>query len=211
MNIALKVDVPIASFPTSRSREYRDTYPVPPPSTIYGMLLSLVGETDRYKHCGVKIAIALLSEPVKSLTLRKTRRFKTKKLDDPANSRPDFQEILTGIELIVWVDNGEDKAEPSLGDRLIQAFNNPSSVSRFGALCLGESRDLVNSVDLITEIDPNLPLKFLIQDESGYLSLPYWADHVSSKTTHWLKYSLASTQPYPPDSAWTVVKATSIV
>jgi CRISPR-associated protein Cas5t len=208
MNIALKIDVPIASFPTSHSREYRETYPVPPPSTVYGMLLSLVGETDRYKHCGVKIAIALLSEPTKSITLRTVRRFKTKKINDTANTRPDFQEILTGIELMVWVNEGEERDKPSLGDRLIQAFNNPSSVDRFSALCLGESRDLVNSVDLITEIDPNLPLKFLIQDEYGYLSLPYWADHVSSKNTHWLKYSLASTQQYPPDSAWTVIKAT---
>lgn len=57
MTIIFRVDVPIASFPTSRSREYRASYPVPPPSTVYGMLLSLVGETDRYRHCGVKIAI----------------------------------------------------------------------------------------------------------------------------------------------------------
>jgi CRISPR-associated protein Cst2 len=28
------------------------------------------------------------------------------------------------------------------------------------------------------------------------------------KGTHWLNYSLASTQQYPPDSSWTVVKAT---
>ncbi len=97
MTVALRVDVPFASFPTSRSREYRETYPVPPPSTVYGMLLSLVGETDRYKHCGIKIAIALLSEPAKSVTLRTMRRFKKKKLDHKENSRPDFQEILTDI------------------------------------------------------------------------------------------------------------------
>jgi CRISPR-associated protein Cas5t len=47
-------------------REYGKTYPVPPPSTVYGMLLSLVGETDAYKHCGVQLAIAMLSQPRKS-------------------------------------------------------------------------------------------------------------------------------------------------
>lgn len=78
MTIALRVEVPIASFPISRSREYLETYPVPPPSTVYGMLLSLVGETDRYRHCGVKLAIAMLSEPQKSITLRKLHRFKKK-------------------------------------------------------------------------------------------------------------------------------------
>ena len=167
MNIALKVDVPIASFPTSRSREYRETYPVPPPSTVYGMLLSLVGETDRYKHCGVKVAIALLSEPAKSITLRKIRRFKFKKIDSKENTRPDFQEILTGIEFVIWVDSQEDRAIPNLcglasasaKQRIIQAFDNPSSIQRFGALCLGESRDLVNSIDLLAKTDFNQPLQ----------------------------------------------------
>ena len=209
MTIALKVDVPIASFPTSRSREYRETYPVPPPSTVYGMLLSLVGETDRYKHCGVKIAIALTSEPAKSVTLRKTRRFKFKKLDRQENTRPDFQEILTGIELIVWIDSQEEKTEFNLCDRLSQAFANPSSVSRFGALCLGESRDLVNSIDLLTNKDIDRTLQYLIQDKHGYLSLPYWADRVGSKNTRWLRYSLLNiSQQHPPNSVWTQIQAT---
>ena len=208
MMVALRVDVPFASFPTSRSREYRETYPVPPPSTVYGMLLSLVGETDRYKHCGIKIAIALLSEPAKSVTLRTMRRFKKKKLDHKENSRPDFQEILTGIELMVWVDKGEDKAKLSLCDRITEAFKHPSSVSRFGALCLGESRDLVNSIDLVTEIVPNLTLNYLIRDKYGDLSLPYWVDYVDSQSTRWLRYSLEKrSSTIPPDSAWTIVEA----
>ena len=210
MTIALKVDVPIASFPTSRSREYRETYPVPPPSTVYGMLLSVVGETNRYKHCGVIIAIAIITEPAKSVTLRKTRRFKYKKPDRKENTRPDFQEILTGIELIIWVNSEEDRAKPNLCDRLRQAFANSSLVSRFGALCLGESRDLVNSIDLLTDIDKNsnFTLKYLMRDEFGYLSLPYWVDRVGSKNTRWLRYSLESmSQQHPPDSAWTQIKA----
>lgn len=207
MTIILGVDVPIASFPTSRSREYRETYPVPPPSTIYGMLLSLVGETDRYKHCGVKIAIALLSEPAKSVTLRTMRRFKNKNIARKESIRPDFQEILTGIELMIWVDSGEDKAQPNLCDRITAAIANPSSITRFGVLCLGESRDLVNSVDLITEIDPNLTLNYLLQDEYGDLSLPYWVDHVGSNNTRWVRCSLEKRSSItPPDSAWTNLK-----
>ncbi len=175
MIITLRVDVPIASFPTSRSREYRETYPVPPPSTVYGMLLSLVGETDRYKHCGVQVATseavafgtALLSEPAKSITLRKIRRFKFKKIDHKENTRPDFQEILTGIEFVIWVDSQEDRAIPNLcglasasaKQRIIQAFDNPSSINRFGALSLGESRDLVNSIDLLAKTDFTQPLQ----------------------------------------------------
>lgn len=207
MAVILQVDVPIASFPTSRSREYRETYPVPPPSTVYGMLLSLVGETDRYKHCGVRIAIALLSETAKSVTLRTMRRFKNKNIARKENIRPDFQEILTGIELMIWVDSGEDKAQPNLCDRITAAIANPSSITRFGVLCLGESRDLVNSVDLITEIDPNLTLNYLLQDEYGDLSLPYWVDHVGSNNTRWVRCSLEKRSSItPPDSAWTNLK-----
>ncbi len=69
--IALYVHVPCATFRTSYSREYGKTYPVPPPSTVYGMLLSLVGETDARRHCGVRLAIAMISQPQKSTILRK--------------------------------------------------------------------------------------------------------------------------------------------
>ena len=206
--IALRVDVPIASFPTSRSREYRETYPVPPPSTVYGMLLSLVGETDRHKHCGVKIAIALLSEPSKSVTLRKIRRFKKKKIDHKKNTRPDFQELLTGIELIIWINSEEDTAKPSLCDRISQAFSNPALVNRFGALCLGESRDLVDRIDLLPENERVQSLQWLMKDEYGYLSLPYWVDRVGSKKTRWLRYAWENReQQQPPDSSWTIIQS----
>lgn len=77
MNLALKIDVPIAS-PTSGSREDRETYPVPPPFTVYGMLLSLVGETDRYKHCEVKIALAIFA-PYCTIKIYLKRNIKQKK------------------------------------------------------------------------------------------------------------------------------------
>jgi CRISPR-associated protein Cas5t len=81
--LALEVEVPIACFRQSRAREYAETYPVPPPSTVYGMLLSMVGEMDRYKHCGTRLAIALISHPQKSTVIRTFRRFKKKDIHDP--------------------------------------------------------------------------------------------------------------------------------
>ena len=110
----------------------------------------------------VAFGTALLSEPAKSVTLRKIRRFKFKKIDSKENTRPDFQEILTGIEFVIWVDSGKDKAQVTLCDLPIQAFDNPSSINRFGALSLGESRDLVNSIDLLVKTDFNQPLQYLI-------------------------------------------------
>lgn len=205
---ALKVEVPIASFRQSRAREYAETYPLPPPSTVYGMLLSLVGEVDRYKHCGVRIAIALLSNPEKSTVLRTFRRFKKKDIHDPSNARPDYQELLTDIQFVVWVALGTDAARPTLPERLQQAFANPASINRFGGLCLGESRDLVNAITLLPENYQGDSLRWLVQDENGLLTLPYWVDHVGSQGTRWRRYSLQeAAYRQPPEQAWTTIHA----
>ncbi|MBD2203536.1 type I-MYXAN CRISPR-associated protein Cas5/Cmx5/DevS [Calothrix sp. FACHB-1219] len=206
--IALKVEVPIACFRQSRAREYVETYPVPPPSTVYGMLLSLVGEVNRYKHCGVKLAIALISEPAKSTVIRTFHRLKTKNIHDPKNNKPDYQELLTNIEFVVWVDAGVDKAKPNLVQRLEEAFTNPASINRFGGLCLGESRDLVNDITLLPKNYYAELMRWLIQDEYGLLTLPYWVDHVGSRGTRWLSYEIQECQVLqPPELSWTSVQS----
>ena len=205
--IALKVEVPIACFRCSHAREYIETYPIPPPSTVYGMLLSLIGEENRYLHCGVKLAIAILSEPEKSTVIRKFRRFKHKDIHHPANTRPDYQELLTNINFVVWVATGLDKAKPNLLERLQQAFANPASVHRFSGLYLGESRDLVNVVTPLRENEPVQLLQWLVQDEDGWLILPYWVDHIGSKGTRWKSYTLEETQIWQPlELSWTVIQ-----
>ncbi len=206
-SIALYVDVPCATFRQSRSREYGKTYPVPPPSTVYGMLLSLVGETDARKHCGVKLAIAMLSQPQKSKVLRKMRRFKETDLSDRRNTVPEYQEILTGIKFIVWIDSLGEEVKPTLAVRIEQAKTNPSSVKRFGCLYLGESSDLVNSVRLASEKYLKQDKKWLVKDDRGNMTLPYWVDHVGSRGTRWLRYSLIEIDvDYPPLSSWTVIQ-----
>ncbi|MCP6760092.1 MAG: type I-MYXAN CRISPR-associated protein Cas5/Cmx5/DevS [Fischerella sp. CENA71] len=207
--LALEVEVPIASFRQSRAREYAETYPVPPPSTVYGMLLSMVGEMDRYKHCGTRLAIALLSQPQKSTVIRTFRRFKKKDIHDPSNARPDYQELLTDIRFITWVDAGLDNSQPTLPERLQMAFANPASINRFGGLCLGESRDLVNAVTLLPKNYQGQSLQWLVCDENGLLTLPYWVDHVGSKDTRWQRYLILEPSDlyHPPESAWTLIQA----
>ncbi|MFE1743957.1 type I-MYXAN CRISPR-associated protein Cas5/Cmx5/DevS [Coleofasciculus sp. H7-2] len=206
--ITLQVEVPIACFRQSRAREYAETYLVPPPSTVYGMLLSIIGEMDRYKHCGTKLAIAMLSEPTQSTIIRTFRRFKKKEISDPSNARPDYQQLLTDIQFILWVNAGTDAAKPTLQERLQIALTHPESIERFGGLCLGESRDLVNAVTLLPKTYHGEALRWLLQDENGSLTLPYWVDHVGSQNTRWLRYSLqdVSDQRQPPDSAWTEIQ-----
>lgn len=207
--IALEVEVPIACFRQSRAREYAETYPVPPPSTVYGMLLSMVGEINRYRHTGTKLAIALLSEPAKSTVIRTFRRFKKKEINAPENARPDYQELLTDIRFAVWIQPGDDAETPSLVERLQAAFIEPETIDRFGGLSLGESRDLVNSIRLLPESYQAKPLRWLIQDENGLLTLPYWVDHVGSRNTRWSRYLIQeiSDQWQPPDTAWTEIKS----
>ncbi len=206
-SLAIQVDVPIASFRQSRAREYAETYPVPPPSTVYGMLLSIVGEEDRYRHCGVKLAIALFSQPEKSTVIRTFRRFKKKDIHDASNARPDYQELLTDIQFGVWIDSTTDTAQPTLSERLQTAFNRPETINRFGGLSLGESRDLVNAVKLLSQNQLQKTLQWLVLDEDGSLVLPYWVDHVGSQGTRWQRYLLQElSQTYPPESAWTIIQ-----
>jgi CRISPR-associated protein Cas5t len=205
--IALKVEVPVACFRDSRAREYIATYPVPPHSTVYGMLLSTVGEENRFKHCGVKLAIAMLSDAAKSRVIRKVRRFKVRDINSSKNSKPDYQELLTGIKFVVWIDATADLSAPNLAERLHQAMTNPSSVVRFGNICLGESRDLVNSIDILTEDSQQESLSWLTQSEYGELTLPYWVDQLGSERTRWLRYKLIKSVDWePPALSWTQIQ-----
>src|SRR5438093_12071617 len=74
--VTLRVEVPYASFRKSFARSFAETYPLPPPATVYGMLLSLVGERFRKRHEGVQLAFAYKHVPRIATTLRKLSRFK---------------------------------------------------------------------------------------------------------------------------------------
>ncbi|MEM9702748.1 MAG: CRISPR-associated protein Cas5, partial [Planctomycetota bacterium] len=89
--LLLRVEVPFCSFRPDASREYQDTHPVPPPATVYGMLLSLVGVPRERKedHRGVRLALALEGEPERARVFRKLRRGK-----ELVDLRPDYQDLL---------------------------------------------------------------------------------------------------------------------
>lgn len=210
-SIGLFVSVPVACFRVPRAREYFETFPCPPPSTVYGMLLSIVGEVNRRAHEGAEIAIGLLTEPAYSVVLRTLWRVKERG-GGPGlgnNRRPDFQELLTDVQLAVWVRAG--KSEPHgtpLVERIRVTLSQPSLAARFGGLSLGESTHLVDEVCLLKRRDKQCRL--LIAEEDGDLSLPIWPDHVGSKT-RWGQYRLVDSDLTSdlPQSAWTVVQRPS--
>lgn len=206
--IGLYVSVPVACFRVPRAREYFETFPCPPPSTVYGMLLSMVGEVNRRVHEGVEIAIAVLSEPAYSVVLRTLWRVKDRN-EGPGlanNRRPDFQELLTDMRLAVWVRKGEqERSDVPLIGRIRTVLNQPATVARFGGLSLGESTHLVDEVSLFNQQDRRGRL--LVAEDEGDLSLPIWPDHVGS-VTRWGQYRLNDadlTKPLP-EEAWTTIQ-----
>jgi len=183
-DLSLLLTVPICSFRKGYAREYFETESIPPPSTIYGFLLSMVGEENRYDYIGSQIAYALLIKPQLSVLLRTVWRLKEKSpLGIGSNRRPDYQEVLTGLKLGVWIKAGD------LSERLITAGRNPEKITRYGGLSLGESRDLVNDIKWSPDW-PQEEAQWLISDPEGTLPLPIWVDHVGSKDTIWSQFSL---------------------
>jgi len=207
--LALYVSVPVASFRVPQAREYFETLPCPPPSTVYGMLLSLVGEPDRLSHEGAEVALALLSVPERCLVLRTLWRVKNTKAGPGIgeNKRPDFQELLTGIRLAVWVRQGtREVATPRLAERLRDALIRPTGTRRFGGLSCGESTHLVDEVRPLRQGDPTSG-QLLIRDLQGDLALPVWRDHVGSAGTRREQYRLSTSSigPSPLKNAWTPI------
>ena len=214
-SLVLKVSVPITCLKVPTAREYIETLHVPPPSTVYGMLLSIVGETNRRTYIGTELAIAMISDkPELSQVLRTFWRVKSKPSPKEPNvvliglgdnRRPDFQELLTNLNFIVAV-----RATYENNSRLIQlintALNNPKLISRFGGLSFGESRDLVNDVTILKN-DKSQTCEWLVKDIKGSLPLPIWADHVGSRNTNWLNFTLQQGKVSEiPEESWIKIK-----
>lgn len=207
----LYVEVPYASFRKSFARSFAETYPLPPPATVYGMLLSLVGERFRQRHAGVGLAFAYKCRepdqpcegpcvPRVATTLRKLSRFKYG-VGTKGGPKPDFVETLCGIEFLCWVDSSseardvtptddtEERARAqTLEERVVAALKSPSRVERYGVLSLGLSDDAVNDVRLCEKVGGKWHR--LLLDDAGATELPVWVDHTGSAWTRWQRYRL---------------------
>ncbi|MBU2489033.1 MAG: CRISPR-associated protein Cas5 [Proteobacteria bacterium] len=177
--VTLKVEVPVCGFRPRWSGQYQDTHPVPPPSTVFGMLLSLAGveKPDAPDFAGARLALALEGEPSPGRVFRKFRRVpQSDRSADPLTSRrPDWQELLLNLVLWVWVEDGD--APRSLGAEVARALSpaTRTGVVRQGGLSLGESSHLVNEVSL--QAPRGRRGRFLRRDPLGPLCLPVWTCH----------------------------------
>lgn len=221
--ITLRVEVPYASFRKSYARSFAETYPLPPPATVYGMLLSLVGERFRLRHEGVRLAFAYGCRQIDgdcrhpclpniATTLRKLSRYKygVPSKQSKLGNAPDFVETLCGIEFLCWVDSSQENDDaPNLEARIIEAIELPDTVDRYGLLCLGLSDDAVNDVSICKHIEDKWHR--LVPSPSGSMELPVWIDHVGSAKTRWSRYQLESEaktltgSPGGDDWGWTQI------
>jgi CRISPR-associated protein Cas5t len=208
--LGVYVTVPIACFRKGLAREFLETDPLPPPATCYGFLLSLVGETDRRRHVGCRVAPVLLNRPQTSAVLRTVWRVKKTPLGSPGNTRPDYQQLLTGpspdepfMAFVIWLDSSEEAVESHrLETRVRSALTDPASITRFGGLSLGESTHLIDEVSLFEgrtaeRLHGRTVQAFLLADR-GRLTLPVWVDHVGSAGTRYATGNLESGPLHPP-------------
>lgn len=180
--ITVHIESAFGSFRQAFARSFAETYPLPPPATIYGMLLSLVGEYFRVRHEGVKLAFAFKKMPRVATTIRKLSRYKygVANKQSKLGNAPDYIETLCGIEFLCWIDSSDEKPGEdgdskgaTLEERLLTALQNPSEITRRGVLSLGLSDDAVNDVSLCKQIEsgwhcllPNGSMGLSLVDES---------------------------------------------
>jgi CRISPR-associated protein Cas5t len=189
--ICVHVECPYASFRKSFARSYAETYSLPPPATVYGMLLSLVGERFRRRHVGVRLAFAHSRMPRVATTLRKLSRYKygVASKQEKLGNAPDYVETLCGIDFLCFVDSvGELSAAPTLEMRVAEAIREPDRVTRCGVVSIGLSDDAVDAIRLVDEGAPPGVWRWMSPADSGRFELPVWVDHVGAKHTRWSRF-----------------------
>lgn len=202
--LGIKVSIPIACFRKGLTREFLETYDAPPPATCYGFLLSLIGERERERHIGARVTATSLEHAPQNLVLRTVWRVKQTPLGSPGNTRPDYQQLLTGVELIVWLDSSDElNVGPTLEERVRIALdpNRRGEIERFGGLSFGESTHLVDSVSLYEPIQAPIDAedaRIFILDPDGETTLPVWVDHVGSANTRYVVGSYQAGGLTPP-------------
>lgn len=217
--ITLHVEVSYASFRKSYARSFAETYPLPPPATVYGMLLSLVGERFRRRHEGVRLAFAYKCRcdgesykhrrsgevcrdkclPLIATTLRKLSRYKygVPSKQSRLGNAPDFIETLCGIEFLCWVDSSQEKPDEggiSKGDGRTLEKRLLEAIRSPASVDRYGVLCLGLSDDAVNDVSlcdkVDGEWHRLLPSNTGTMELPVWVDHVGAAQTRWRRYEL---------------------
>lgn len=220
MEHTLYLECPCTSFPRSFARDYKETYLYPPPSTIYGFLLSLVGEEDLTAHLGVKLAVGIIGDiPPVSRIVRKQRNHKYDNGGSYHNirvkeygegnyppsqfSKPNFQELLTDLKIVIKLDSSNESTTVKLDERVAIALHSPAQITRFGGLSLGESWSLINGIREYRPEDGKI--QWLVKDNRGLIGLPVWIDRQTTRGT-FQRFTLSQSNEFDKN-CWTEITA----
>jgi CRISPR-associated protein Cas5t len=153
--IQLYIEAPVASFPRKFAHDYRETYLYPPLTTVFGCILSFIGELDitAYPIDSIDIGVINKYPAISSVCVKqrnnaympggkhaKTREKSYSTGVYPASlySKPNIKEIVVGTKIVAQINN-----EP-LAARFLYSLH--SGCDRFGILSLGESSAMVNCI-----------------------------------------------------------------
>jgi CRISPR-associated protein Cas5t len=196
--LTLKYTAPICAFRPYEAREFQESLPAPPPSTLFGMLLSLCGlePADRERFAGIELASAVLSPVLdRSVVLRRMRRGGI----GPLKRNPEFQELLTQFAGIVALRPGGGGEGGEFIEQIGQALAQPAGLTRYGALSIGESAFLIDEIGIHAD---ETELEWLVRDPHGFLDLTVWIDFADPVRTRKVRYSMNTSREIP-DAAWT--------
>lgn len=169
------------------------SYPLPPPSTVYGCLLSMVGEMNPYAHSGVKLGVGVEHpQPQQTKVIGKNRRWKVSDFESGMNSKPDYVYLVHNPLVWVAIDSEFENREDSLEKRVQQASATHSS-RRFGPWTLGDSENLIDWFEPLDSFPDSV--WWLARNDFGSLRLPTWISQkgISNHYTSFCRYQFSQT------------------
>ncbi len=166
------------------------------------MLLSLLGVEmdDASRFAGNRMGLRVRPTGPPSTILRKMRR------DPKAGGdwkgipqfRPEYQELLADLRFWALLDDSALVAgAESLPAAVQDALADPGTVRRYGALSLGESAFMVDSVRVVEE--PPADSLGLHANDSGRLRLSLWVDRKDPDAYRWARFDLDPAHLATPD------------
>jgi CRISPR-associated protein Cas5t len=163
MNIIIKLTIMWGFYRKPLSRAVQESYPFPPPATVFGSLMSFLGEMDplKYLPCSIGIAYTVAN---KATVLYTQHKFKTVgiPIGTESNKRPMLRDILSFQEVYIILDS-----ESQLCKDVLKYLDKPTQ-DRLGSWSMGESHNLINSIDIVTEI-PLHAEKLVIDTRGEYV------------------------------------------
>lgn len=153
--ILLYIDAPMASFPRRFAHDYRETYLYPPLTTVFGCILSFIGELDitAYPIDSINVGVINKNPAISSVCIKqrnvaympggkhakaREKSFFPGVYPSSLYSKPNIKEIVVGTKIVAKINNEPFAAKVQ--------YCLHSESDRFGILSLGESSAMVNCI-----------------------------------------------------------------